>query len=419
MPGTKASPRGRPDLLAGNAAIGQSGGPTAVINRSLAGAVEALRKHFVSKKLVKKIYGMRFGVNGLVRGDLVDFTSYPSPKLARIAATPSAALGSSRDKPDAEYCHRILAQCEKLNIRYFFYIGGNDSSDTCRIVSDLAAQSGYEMRCFHIPKTIDNDLVGSDHCPGYPSAARFQAMAFMSDSMDNASLPGVKINIVMGRHAGFLTAAAALARGTGKNADRNGPHLICVPEVHFDGDRFLSEVEKVYARLGRCQIAVSEGIVDSMGRPIATTLVEHLDKDAHGNVQLSGVGVLGDSLAELVKKNMKVPATGKAPRTRADTFGYLQRCWPDPSPIDMKEAREAAEFAVSCAAKGHHSGSVAIVREKGRKYKAGYRLIGLGDVAAKTRTMPPEFLDGPSNVSRAFLDYVTPLVGRLPLMERL
>jgi len=419
MPASKANPASKHDLLAGNAAIGQSGGPTAVINRSLAGAVEAIGKTFVTRKLVKRIYGMRFGVSGLVRGDLVDLTRYPAPKLARIAATPSAALGSSRDKPDGEYCHRILAQCEKQNIRYFFYIGGNDSSDTCRIVSDLAAQSGYDMRCFHIPKTVDNDLVGSDHSPGYPSSARFQAMAFMSDSMDNASLPGVKVNIVMGRNAGFLTAAAALARGTGKHADRNGPHLICLPEVRFDGDRFLTEIEAVYARLGRCQVAVSEGIVDSMGRPIATTLVKNLDKDAHGNVQLSGVGALGDALADLVKKNMKVPATGKAPRTRADTFGYLQRCWPDPSPIDVTEARDAARFAVACAAKGHRSGSVAILREKGRKYRVRYELIPLADVAAKTKVMPPEYLDGPCNVSRAFIDYVTPLVGRLPVMERL
>ena len=406
-------------LIKGNALIGQSGGPTAVINQSLVGAVEALRKHFVAKKLVKKIYGMRHGVSGLVKGDLVDLTKYPTAKLERLARTPSAGLGSSRDKPDAEYCQRILAACTKADARYFFYIGGNDSSDTCRIVSELAAQAGYELRCFHIPKTIDNDLMGSDHCPGYPSAARFQALAFMSDSMDNASLPGVKINVVMGRHAGFLTAAAALARGTGKDADRNGPHLIYVPEIHFDNDRFLKEVEAVYARLGRCQVAVSEGIVDSAGRPIATTLVEHLDKDAHGNVQLSGVGALGDALAELVKKNMKVPATGKAPRTRADTFGYLQRCWPDPSPIDSREAREAARFAVACAAKGHAAGSVAIGRAKGKTYRAEYRLIALSDVAAKTKVMPREFFEGTSNVSRAFIEYVTPLVGKLPVMERL
>lgn len=404
------------DLVKGNAIIGQSGGPTAVINQSLVGVVEALRERLVEKKFVKKIYGMRHGVNGLVNGDVVDLTKYPAKKLERIAHTPSAALGSSRDKPDGEYCRRVLAECHKLDIRYFFYIGGNDSSDTCRIVNDLASADGYDLRCFHVPKTIDNDLVGSDHCPGYPSAARFQAMAFMSDSLDNASLPGVKINVVMGRHAGFLTAAAALAKGTGKDADRNGPHLIYLPEVHFDGDRFVREIEAVYLRLGRCQVAVSEGIEDSMGRPIAATLLEHLDKDSHGNVQLSGVAALGDALAELVKKKMKV--TGGKLRVRADTFGYIQRSWPDPSPIDSLEARQVGRFAVKCAAKGERSGSVAILREEGKKYKSRLELLALGEVAAKTKKMPLEFI-GTSAVTQKFLDYCTPLVGELPVMERL
>src|SRR5262249_9733411 len=163
-----------------------------------------------------------------------------------------------------------------------------------------------------------------------------------------ASLPGVKINVVMGRHAGFLTAAAALARGQGKDADRNGPHLVYVPEVPFDSARFIIDVEKVYARLRRCQVPVSEGITGSVGRPVAATLVEEVERDAHGNVQLAGVAALGDALADLCKKNIRLPS-GKAPRVRADTFGYLQRCWPDPSPVDAKEARGVGEFAVRCA----------------------------------------------------------------------
>jgi 6-phosphofructokinase 1 len=401
-------------LLRGNAAIGQSGGPTAVINQSLYGVVSALRDFAP----VKTIYGMRHGVNGLVKGELVDLSKMADKHLKGVARTPSAALGSSRDKPDAEYCRRILESCQKANIRYFFYIGGNDSSDTCRIVSELAAEGGYEMRCFHVPKTVDNDLMHNDHTPGYPSAARFQALAFMSDSMDNASLPGVKINVVMGRHAGFLTAAAALARGEGKGAERNGPHLIYLPEVPFSTDRFVLEVEQVYARLGRCQVAVSEGIQDERGTPIATTLIQGLEKDQHGNVQLSGVSALGDSLADLVKKNLKT-ASGKAPRVRADTFGYLQRCWPDPSPIDSREARKAGEHAVKLAAKGHASGSVAIQREPGRDYGVKYKRVDLSDVAAKTRHMPPEFISGTSDVSRKFLAYARPLVGELPEMVRI
>jgi 6-phosphofructokinase len=399
-------------LIKGNAAIGQSGGPTAVINQSLYGAALALREF----EHVKKIFGMRHGVNGLVRGDLVDLTREKDKHLKAVARTPAAALGSSRDKPDEAYCKQILEACEKNNIRYFFYIGGNDSSDTCRIVSELAERDGYDMRCFHIPKTIDNDLMENDHTPGYPSAARFQALAFMSDSMDNASLPGVKINVVMGRNAGFLTAASALARGQGKGSERNGPHLIYLPEIPFDNQRFLADVESVYARLGRCQVAVSEGITDAQGRPIVTTLVESLQKDAHGNVQLSGVGALGDALADLVKNNLKT--TGKL-RVRADTFGYLQRCWPDPSPVDSREARKAAQHAVKLAARGERSGSVAIQRVSSKPYSVRYRRIGLSAVAAKTRRMPPEFIEGSSNVSRKFLDYARPLVGDLPDMTRL
>lgn len=404
-----------PSLPKGNAVIGQSGGPTAVINQSLVGAVLALRE----LRAVRKVLGMRHGVNGLVADQLVDLTRAPAKQLEAVARTPSAALGSSRDKPDPEYCARIVEACRRHDVRSFFYIGGNDSSDTCRIVNDIAnTRENYELRCFHIPKTIDNDLVLSDHTPGFPSAARFQAMAFESDSLDNASLPGVKINVVMGRNAGFLTGAAALARGEGRHKDRNGPHLVYLPEVPFDPERFLSDVERVYARLGRCQVAVSEGIQTPDGRPIVTTLMEHLDRDAHGNVQLSGVGALGDALADHVRRNLKV-AGGKPLRVRADTFGYIQRCWPDVSPVDAREARAAAKFAVRMFARGDTSGSVAITRRKGRAYKAELGAIELADVAGKTRRMPAEFIAGHNDVSEAFIRWCRPLVGELPPTARL
>jgi 6-phosphofructokinase 1 len=221
----------------------------------------------------------------------------------------------------------------------------------------------------------------------------------------------------MGRHAGFLTAAAALARGEGKTTADRGPHLIYLPEVPFDTKRFLADVQGVMERLGRCQVAVSEGVQDAQGRPIATTLVDTLDKDAHGNVQLSGVGALGDALAELVKKTITID--GKAPRVRADTFGYLQRCWPDPSPVDAKEARAAAKFAVKLAQRGERSGSVAIVRKPGRKYAVEFRHIPLTEVAGKTRHMPAEYMSGHADISRKFIEYARPLVGTLPVMERI
>ncbi len=419
-------------LPKGNAIIGQSGGPTAVINQSLVGVIQELRTF----KSVKKTFGMRHGVSGLTQtpAKLVDTKRLSARELDLIASTPSAILGSSRDKPDAAYCERILESCRANNIRYFFYIGGNDSSDTCRIVSELAAAQGYDMRCFHVPKTVDNDLMKSDHTPGFASAARFNALAFMSDALDNASLPGVKINVVMGRHAGFLTAAAAVARLAGGDGTKprpggkhqtsanthhhiNGPHLIYLPEVPFNTDRFVADVQAVYDRLGRCQIAVSEGIQDAQGRAIVTTLAQGLDKDAHGNVQLSGVGALGDALAGVVKARVK-GASGKPVRVRADTFGYLQRCWPDASPVDAKEARAAGREAVKLAKRGELSGSIAIQRVSTKPYKSKLVRIELSDVAAKTRHMPPEFIKGSNDVSDKFVEWATPLVGPLPKMAR-
>lgn len=406
MPPRAALPRG-------NAVIGQSGGPTAVINQSLVGAVEAL-KNFAS---VRKIFGMRHGVSGLIKSPpaLVDLGRLSPARLEAIARTPAAALGSSRDKPTAESCSRIVEACRGAGIRYFFYIGGNDSSDTCRIVAEQAALGGYDLRCIHIPKTVDNDLVQNDHTPGFPSAARFVATAFMADALDNASLPGVKINVVMGRHAGFLTAASALARlrGGKKPAPGAGPHLIYVPEVPFDADRFVADVQGVYDRLGRCQVAVSEGIQTREGRPVAEMIVQGLERDAHGNIQLSGVGGLGDALADLVKKRVKRP-DGKPPRVRADTFGYLQRCWPDPSPVDAREARGAGRFAVRLAAQGHRSASVAIERVSDRPYRAAFKRLEVSDVAAKTRHLPPEFIAGTNDVTPACIKYLAPLVGKLP-----
>ncbi len=336
------------ELCRGNAVIGQSGGPTAVINQSLVGVIEGLRSGLQASGVVTKVLGMRHGVKGLTRdmgggsvGDLFDLTDTHQDVLDRLAVSPSAALGSTRDKPDTAYCERILDACRKNDVRYFFYIGGNDSSDTCRIVSEMAARTKYDMRCFHVPKTIDNDLAENDHCPGYPSAARFVAMACMADFLDNISLPGIKINVIMGRHAGFLTAASALARRHDRNLDpiapqesTDGPQLIYCPEVAFDIERFIRDVEAIYTKRGRCHIAVSEGIQDKDGISIGSKLIKGGQVDAHGNVQLSGSGALGDNLGDLLKEKL-TPKGGKPPRVRADTFGYIQRCWPDASVTDQ------------------------------------------------------------------------------------
>ncbi|MGE3165190.1 MAG: 6-phosphofructokinase [Planctomycetota bacterium] len=395
--------------LKGNAVIGQSGGPTAVINQSLVGCLDGLRG--VSQ--VPKILGARHAVRGIIQDDFIDLTSRPRDFLERLALTPAAALGSSRDKPDAAYCQKIFAALERHDVRYFFYIGGNDSSDTCRIVSEVAQSKGYDLRAFHVPKTIDNDLVLNDHTPGFGSAARFVACAFMGDNLDNKALPGIKINVVMGRHAGFLTAASYLAR----QRPGDGPHLIYVPEAAFDATRFISDVERTYQEHGRCLIAVSEGIHDAAGTPIATQLAQQVERDAHGNVQLSGTGALGDFLVRHVKEQLE-PRLGKL-RVRADTFGYVQRCFAGcVSPVDQQEAREAGRVAAQLAVQGAESGSITIRRTSNQPYAVSYERVALADVAAKTRTLPREYIVNGSDIAPSFRDYILPLVGELPTIEQ-
>jgi 6-phosphofructokinase 1 len=397
-------------ILQGNVVIGQSGGPTAVINQSLVGVVEGLR----GKPGIGKLLGCHHGVRGIINNDYIELQGIPQDRLDRIAMTPSAALGSSRDKPDAAYCERIFKSFEANNVRYFFYIGGNDSSDTCRIVNEMAKDAKYELRCFHVPKTIDNDLMENDHTPGFASAAKFVAQAFIGDNLDNRALPGIKINIIMGRHAGFLTAASVLAR----TQNDQGPHLIYVPESNFSMEKFLADVDRVYTKLGRCLIAVSEGIHDADGTAMATKLAETVEKDSHGNVQLSGTGALGDHLAEAIKKGL----AGKHQklRVRADTFGYLQRCFAGcTSPIDAEESRLAGRKAAEIALSGDVDGSIAIQRVNNEPYRVEYRRVELAAVAGKTRTLDSKYIIGGCDIAESFKDYLRPIVGPLPVVELL
>lgn len=392
--------------LQGKALVAQGGGPTAVINQSLVGVVTATTRF----PAITHIYGARHGVRGIVNEDFVDLGQMTAHGLEQVACTPSSALGSTRDKPDAEYCRKMLGVMQAHNIRYFFYIGGNDSSDTCRIISEHAQAIGYDLRAVHVPKTIDNDLVETDHCPGFGSAARFVAQAFAGADLDNRALPGVYIGVIMGRHAGFLTAAAALAR----RLPDDGPHLVYVPERFVDTDRFVADVQQVYDRYGRCVIAVSEGIVDQAGKAIVTTLKSgSVEKDAHGNVQLSGTGALGDLLADLIKAKTKIK------RVRADTLGYLQRSFLGcVSESDAVEAREVGEKAVQYAAGHQRSGSV-VIRRIG-DYAVDYDLVNLDAIAAKTKHLPDAFLNAQGNgVTDAFLQYARPLVGALPPAARI
>jgi 6-phosphofructokinase 1 len=350
---------------------------------------------------IERIYGARHGVRGIVNEDFVDLTQETHHNLELVASTPSSALGSTRDKPDLAYCQEIFKVLRAHEIGHFFYIGGNDSSDTVRIVAEEAQKANYALRCMHIPKTIDNDLVGNDHTPGFPSAARFVAQAFAGANLDNAALPGVYVGVVMGRHAGFLTAAAAL----GKKFPDDGPHLIYLPERTFVLDKFLADVKAVYERYGRCVIAVSEGIHDANGAPILALLAKDLEHDAHGNVQLSGNGALADLLCEEIKSKLKIK------RVRGDTFGYLQRSFIGcVSDVDQREAREVGEKAVQFAMWGNQSGSVAIKRTG--FYSVDYELLPLEAVAGKTRVMEDEFITANgTDVTDAFRLYLRPLLG--------
>jgi len=383
--------------LVGKVVVAQGGGPTAVINQSLAGVVLESRKF----PQVTSVYGAINGVRGIVNENFVDLTQETTHNLEQVAITPSSALFSTRDKPDKKYCQEIFRVLKAHDVRYFFYIGGNDSADTVHIVNEQAELANYEFRAIHIPKTIDNDLTMNDHTPGYGSAARFVAQAFIGANLDNRALPGVYIAIVMGRHAGFLTAASSVAR---KYPD-DGPHLVYLPERPFDMDRFLGDVKAVYDQLGRCVVAASEGIQDAQGTPMLVKSMDILEKDAHGNVQLSGTGALGDLLGEMVRKKLNIK------RVRSDTFGYLQRsffgCVSD---VDQNEAREVGEKAAQFAIWHNLDGSITIQRTG--EYSVDYRLVPLQEVAGKTRHMPDAFInEAGNNVTDAFRYYCRPLLG--------
>lgn len=390
------------DAPKANAVVSQSGGPTGVINASLVGVIEEAKKH----PQIKTLYGAIHAVSGIVKENFIDLGKVSQNTLETVASSPSSALGSSRDKPDAEYCKKILNVFKKQDIRYFFYIGGNDSANTCFIINKMAQETGFDLRAFHVPKTIDNDLLVTDHCPGFGTAAKFVACAIMGDDLDNRALPGIKIDCIMGRHAGFLTAAAAL----GKQRDNDGPHLIYFPERPISMEQILNDVSAVYEKLGRCVIAVSEGIGDTDGKTWAEKITKTDEHDSHGNVQLSGTGALADYLAMRIRAKLKVK------RVRADTFGYLQRSFAGlQSSVDAAEARQCGIEAVKLAMT-NQSGSVAIKRlATGKDYAAEFFRTELANVAEKTKSMPDEFINKAGNgVTSAFIDYALPLTGGLP-----
>ncbi len=393
--------------LKGPGVVAQSGGPTHVINESLIGVISEASRN---SGIITGLAGSRHGLEGIMKGDYVDLYKQSSTDLEKVAATPSAALGSSKKKfgkgiDPEEFFQRLSND----GFVYFFYIGGNDSADNAKEVDLIAKAKKYDLAVYHTPKTIDNDLRVNDHTPGYGTAAKFVAQSVMGDDLDNKAIPGIKIDVIMGRNAGFLAAAAALARRN----QGDGPHLIYLPEVPFSDEQFLKDVKEAWERYGRVVVAVSEGIEYADGTPVA----ESKEEDEYGNKQVGGTGYLADKLTNIVKENINVK------RVRGDTFGYLQRSFPyERSAQDEIEARAVGIQAVKFAVNSNvpNSGTVIIRRGDGERYSFYLEHAPLWQVARKTKKVPRNFIAANGHdVTPAFIRYAEPLVGKLPVMHRL
>ncbi|MFQ6057324.1 MAG: 6-phosphofructokinase [Anaerolineae bacterium] len=392
--------------LRGKVVIGQSGGPTAAINASLVGAVQEALRH----EEIEEVYGALHGIEGVLKEELVDLGRESPETIEGLRRTPSAALGSCRYRVTTEDYERILEVFQAHNVRYFFYIGGNDSMDTAHKIGQLADETGYELRCMGIPKTIDNDLAYTDHCPGYGSVARFIAMATRDAGKDTEAIgivDKVKIIECMGRNAGWITAASVL----GKEDEDDAPHLIYVPERPIIVDRFLDDVQRVYDRLGYVVIAVCEGAKGPDGK----TLVESrraVDVDAFGHAQRGGVA---DFLCQVIKDRLGLKA-------RFDKPGTIQRmsmvC---ASPVDLEEAYLVGQMAVRHAVEGVSDCMVTLVRESDEPYRCTTGLVELEKVALAEKLLPDEYIDPTGNfVTQAFIRYARPLIGGpLPSYARL
>lgn len=382
----------------GNAVYGQSGGPTSVINASFCGVVSECRKH---RETIGTLYAMRHGIRGLIDDDLSDTDQLSEEQLRLLPYTPGAFCGSVRYRlpGDGNDYQKLLATLKKRNIRFIFLNGGNDSMDTCMKLSAFLQQVHYDCRVIGIPKTIDNDLYGSDHAPGYGSAAKFIAATVQSIACDNECYHTGRVNIVeiMGRDTGWLTASASLAGITGR-----GPDLIYVPEIPFDMTSFLHDVQEVYNRNHRCLVAVSEGIRDASGAFIST----ETKTDVFRHVQLGGIG---RALEEEVGKRLHLP-------TRAIELSLLQRCFaPLISERDRKEAACCGRRAVSFALKGITDSMVAIRRRNTPEYRIVYQSVPLQKAANTVSYLPREMMNEKGNyVSEAFLSYALPLIGGVP-----
>lgn len=383
----------------GNLAVGQSGGPTVVINSSLCGVIQEALKH----SEIGEIYGMYRGIRGLLQEQLVDLRRQSPQVIEGLRQTPGAALGTVRYKVTSKDYDRILEVLKKYDIRYLHYIGGNDSADTSWQLHRLAADAGYELHVIAVPKTVDNDLVLTDHCPGYPSAARFVAMATRDTGRDTEAMgpeSPVKILEVMGRNAGWLTAAAALAR----QEEGDAPHLVYVPERPVSVEQLVQDVERCYREREHVVIAMSEGAQESPGKTLGEEYAPK-EVDAFGHRMKGGVS---DFVATLLTGRLGL-------KVRLDKPNYLQRslmvC---ASAIDLDEAYRVGQRAVQEAVAGREEGMITLVRDPGARYHCSLGVASLGEVANHEKMLPPEFMNEAGNYpTQAFLDYARPLIGEL------
>jgi 6-phosphofructokinase len=380
----------------GNLIIGQSGGATAVINASLVGAVKAA----LEDSRIDGIYGMRYGIEGLLKEDLIDLRLQPASIWSQLAYTPSAALGSCRYKLQEHDLERTVEILQRHNIRYLLYIGGNDSADTAHRLALTAEQLGYQLQTISVPKTIDNDLPITDHCPGYGSAARFIALATMDSTLNTISIPGhypVKVIETMGRDAGWLAAASAL----GKRHPDDAPHIILLPEQPFNSDRFLQQVEEIYRRIGYVIVVAAETIRDAHGQALGAS--GQAGTDAFQHPLLSGAA---QHLVDLVKKELKL-------RARFDKPGDLQRMASNAvSVVDRNEAYQVGYKGTQALLEGETDKMVTLVRHNDTGYRCETALTPLEKIANVQRLLPDEYLDASKTmVNQAFIDYALPLIG--------
>ena len=396
--------------LKGACIIGQSGGPTSVINASAYGVIRTA----LDNPSITQVYGAAHGIRGILDDVLYDMGKEEPEELELMLHTPASALGSCRyklkdsDKDDTDY-ERILEIFKKYNVRYFFYNGGNDSMDTCSKISKYMRRAGYECRVIGVPKPIDNDLWGTDHCPGFPSAAKYVALSCMDIYHDARvyDTPMLCVIEIMGRHAGWLTAASSIAKRAGQ-----GPDLIYLPEVEFDIDRFIEDVRAVYNQTGTCIVAVSEGIHDKDGKLIAEHGAQNAAVDAFGHKQLGGLAI---TLNNILKA--QIPGV----KSRGVEFSLMQRCAAHcASETDVEESFLAGKSAVEIAVSGVTDKMIGFERvadAKGR-HACNIKLLALSDVANAEKKMPREWINAAGNgVEDAYLDYVLPLIQGEPRLR--